>query len=263
MCLATGTEYSLKYFIMNKVISDRQWSYLLFFASLSCIFVATISPFEFVYPQGFSGQFVIEEFNFGSSISDYLQNIFLFISWGISLAAILNRHKKRFWIILLFSALVSALLSFSIELTQFFLPSRVSNLTDIIYNTLGGSFGGILYRWRIDIICFITAILTGNLKQLSLKFLLLTIVGYCSIAILGIWVLLVSVNLSNWDDNYYLAIGNEVTGDRPWQGSIRSLYICDRSFNPSEVIQVFEQKDDFFSKLPSLVTSLIYYLWKT
>lgn len=244
---------------MNKIIGDRTWGYLLLIASLSCIFAATLSPFEFVIPEGFSGQFIIQEFNFGSSIKDYLQNILLFIPLGISLGVIITPIRQQFWIILIFSILVSAILSTTIELTQFFLIPRVSNLTDIIYNSLGGALGVILYYWRINIIRFIIAILTGNLKRLSLKVLLLTIGGYCSIVILGILLLLISVNLNNWDNDYYLAIGNEVTGDRPWNGNINSLYICDRSLDESQVTKGFKYKDDFFAQLPSLITSLVFF----
>ena len=240
---------------MNKIIRNRRWVYLLLIASLSLIIAATISPFNFVIPEGFSWEFIVEKFKFGSTIKDYLQNNLLFIPLGISLAVIINRIEKKVWIILIFCLLISGIVSINIELTQFFLPTRVSNLTDIINNSLGGTFGGILYCWRINIIQFITTILTGNLKQLSLKLLIRVIVGYCLIVILGICLLLISANLSNWDNDYYLAIGNEVTGDRPWEGTINSLYICDRSLNQSEVVKAFKSNDDFFSQLPSLVTS--------
>ncbi|WP_019505311.1 VanZ family protein [Pleurocapsa sp. PCC 7319] len=237
------------------MIGYRRWGWLLLVASLSCICIATIFPFEFSIPEGLSWQFVIEEFNFGSSVKDYLQNILLFIPLGISLGIVLTPKQPKVWIIL-GSLFTSAILSTTIELTQFLLPTRVSNLTDIIYNSLGGTLGGVLYYWRIHIIQFFSGILTGNPHKLSLKSLLIAIVSYCSLVILGIWVLLISVNLSNWDEDYYLAIGNEVTGDRPWNGYIQSLYICDRSLNQQEVTKVFDYPDSFFSQLPSLVTSL-------
>ena len=240
------------------MISSRRWGWLLLVASLSCICVATIFPFKFVIPEGLSGQFIIEEFNFGSSVKDYLQNILLFIPLGISLGIILTPKQPKVWIIL-GSLFTSAILSTTIELTQFLLPTRVSNLTDIIYNSLGGTLGGVLYYWRIHIIQFFSGILTGNPHKLSLKSLLIAIVSYCSLVVLGIWVLLISVNLSNWDENYYLAIGNEVTGDRPWNGYIHSIYISDRSLNSSEVVTAFKQTDSFFFQLPSLVTSLVFH----
>ena len=68
--------------IMNKIIGNRRWVYLLLIASLSLIIAATISPFNFVIPEGFSWEFIVEKFKFGSTIKDYLQNNLLFIPLG-------------------------------------------------------------------------------------------------------------------------------------------------------------------------------------
>ncbi len=231
----------------------QRWGYLLLIASLSAICVATIFPFKFVIPPGFSGRFVIEEFNFGSNVKDYLQNILLFIPFGISLAFIVDRPQRNTAIILIVG-LSGAMVSTAIELTQFFLPIRVSNLTDIIYNSLGATLGGILYCWRSEIIQLAIGIITGDRRKLSLKSLLVAIFSYCSIVILGIWVLLINVNLSNWNEDFPLVIGNEATGDRPWNGYINNLYICDRSLSKFEVEKAFEQADTFFPQLSSLVT---------
>lgn len=240
------------------MIGYRRWGWLLLVASLSCICVATIFPFKFSIPEGFSWQFIIEEFNFGSSVKDYLQNILLFIPLGISLGIIFTPTQQKIGMILGIIFFTSALLSTSIELSQFLLPSRISNLTDIIYNSLGGILGGILYYWRTYIIDFFSGVLTANPHKLSLKSLLVAIATYCILILFGIWVLSISVNLTNWVEDYYLAIGNEVTGDRPWNGYIQSLYISDRSLNSSEVVQSFDHNDSFFSQLPSLVTSLVF-----
>lgn len=233
---------------------NRQWSYLLLIASLSAIIVATIYPFKFVVPEGFSLEFIIEKFKFGSAVKDYLQNILLFIPLGISLAAIYER-KQRNTLLILIICLISAMVSTAVEITQFCLPVRISNLTDIIYNSLGGTLGGVLYCWRSKINKFALGIIKADPEQLSLKSLLIAIAGYCSLVILGVWVLLISVNLSNWDEEFYLAIGNEVTGDRPWNGHIYNLYISDRSLDKSQIKQAFEQTDNVFTD-PSLVTVL-------
>ena len=242
---------------MNYIFGYKSWSYLLLVASLFCIFIATISPFEFITPEGFSINYIVEKFNFGSSLKDYWQNILLFIPLGISLFIITANKHRNIWLILIICCLVSAVISTAVEFTQLFLPTRVSNLTDIIFNTCGGCVGGILYLWRRNIIQFFAGILTGNRHKLSLKSLLTAIAIYCSIVILGIWILLNSINLSNWDDDYYLAIGNEVTGDRPWHGYINSVYICDRALNQSEVIQAFED-NNFLPQLSGLIASFVF-----
>jgi hypothetical protein len=47
-------------------------------------------------------------------------------------------------------------------------------------------------------------------------------------------------SLSNWDGGHSLALGNELTGDRPWLGSIRLVAIYSRDLTASEVGQNFQ-----------------------
>ena len=239
---------------MSQTTGYKYWGYLLLLASLICIFVATLNPLNFFLTPNFTLDSIADRFNRSSDVKDYWQNILLFIPLGVSLSLIFgsSRHFFRPIIIcLLFSAAVSSL----VEVTQLFLPTRVSNLADIISNSLGGIVGGILFYWRSSILKFIAGILTHNQALLSLKSLLIAIATYCSLVALAIVVLLVNVNLSNWNDSYHLAIGNEVTGDRPWQGYINSLHICDRAFVSSQVSQIFDLDDFACVPASELITS--------
>ncbi|MEM7593961.1 MAG: VanZ family protein [Cyanobacteria bacterium P01_A01_bin.83] len=212
--------------------------------------VATISPFDFLVTDKLSWQYIINEFKFGSNLKDYWQNILLFISWGFGIAAIISRNQKSPILVVLACFVASATLSITVEITQLFLPSRVSNLTDIICNTIGGTIGGVLYYYQRNIIKFFLAIITGNIEQLSLKSIVKVFVIYCSLIALAITILFNSVNLNTWDD-YYLAIGNEISGDRPWRGYLNNLYISDRAFNIDQVKTALEQantlKQDYSS----------------
>ncbi|NJO96266.1 MAG: VanZ family protein [Pleurocapsa sp. CRU_1_2] len=240
---------------MNIKKSSR-WGNLLFIASLAAIVIATISPFNFQIPPGFSDQFIFQKFEFGGSVKDYWQNILLFIPLGISLAMIGDRQRLNSPTIVAVACLVSILTTSAVETTQLFLPSRVSNLSDIICNSLGGTLGAIFYFWRKYIAQFLLGLIYQDTNRLSLKSLLIAIASYCAFVTLMVLVLLANVNLSNWDDYYYLAIGNEVTGDRPWNGRINNLYISDRGFNPSQVQQAFTEADTLFAQSPDLVTFL-------
>jgi glycopeptide antibiotics resistance protein len=233
-----------------------RWGYLLFIASLAAIIFATISPFNFQIPAGFSGQFILQEFKFASSVKDYWQNILLFMPLGIGLAMMFAPKQLSTSAILIVVCLASILISSAVEITQFCLPSRVSNVTDIICNSLGGTLGGILYFWRSQIIQLLIGIVCRDFERLSLKSLLRAIACYCFLVMVLIWALAVNVNLSNWDDNFHLTIGNEVTGDRPWNGQISDLYISDRGLNPSEVQQIFKAADVFLAQSSDLVTSI-------
>lgn len=237
-----------------KIEKSPRWGSLLFIASLAAIVVATISPFNFQIPPGFSIQNIFQRFEFGGSVKDYWQNILLFMPLGISLAMMSAPQQLSNPAILAIVCLFSLLTTSAVEITQLFLASRVSNLSDIICNSLGGTIGAIFYFWRGYIAQFLLGLIYQDSDRLSLKSLLIAIASYCSLVTIAIWFLLANVNLSNWDDYYRLAIGNEVTGDRPWNGRISNLAISDRGFNPSEVQQVFTQADVLFAQSPNLVT---------
>jgi glycopeptide antibiotics resistance protein len=233
-----------------------RWGNLLFIASLATIVIATTSPFNFQIPAGFSGQFQFlrQKFEFGGSVKDYWQNILLFIPLGISLASISARKQLSTPAILAVACLVSILTSSAVEIIQLFLSSRVSNVTDIICNSLGGTLGALLYFWRSNLAQLLKGIIYRDSNRLSLKSVLIAIASYCSLVLVMILALLANINLSNWDDNFHLTIGNEVTGDRPWNGQISNLSISDRGFNQSQVQQTFIEPDTFFAQSPDLVT---------
>jgi len=130
-------------------IKSSFWRNIWLIASLSAIVAATISPFNFTIPTGFSYEYILDKFRFGSTLKDYWQNILLFLPFGISLAvAILRQRLVNRPIAIAIISVTSILLSSTIEMTQLLLPSRVSNLSDIICNSLGGILGGIIYFWR-------------------------------------------------------------------------------------------------------------------
>ena len=232
----------------------RRWSYLLLIASLSVIGVATIYPFKFVIPEGLSVKSILESFKYSSSIKDYTQNILLFIPLGISVAVIATHRKLGNWSIFI-SCSIAVAVSTTVELTQLFLPVRVSNLTDIICNSLGGLVGATLYYWRKDLIDFAIGVVIDR-RRLSLKSLSVAIFSYCTIVTMAIWILLVNANLSNWDEDYYLIIGNETTDDLPWNGYLNSLYISDRSLERSQAAIALDNPDRFFSRSDDLIISL-------
>lgn len=47
-------------------------------------------------------------------------------------------------------------------------------------------------------------------------------------------------DFSSWDQGYKLAIGNEVSGDRPWLGELHLVAIYSRAISKSEVVDHFE-----------------------
>ena len=202
-----------------------------------------------------------EQFIFGSAIKDYWQNILLFIPLGIGISVLAEDRRLNSLSLFLASLVVSAIASTTVEVTQIFLPSRVSNFSDIICNTLGGCLGASLYSYRRGAILFALGLLTFDRCKLSVKSLLKAIFGYCMLIFLAVWFLSANANLSNWENDFYLVLGNEVTGDRPWKGIISRCYIYDRAIPSSQIELVFQPlkgSDDFLTRLPGSIVAIGY-----
>lgn len=149
---------------------------------------------------------------------DILKNLLLFFPLGICLSWYLHQILSKNTLHLIsYIFLFCFGFSYSIELTQIFLPTRCAALNDVLCNTLGGFAGSILYFYkRYFLIGWLTA---GLLLSIPLQ---------------------QKTVISNWDDNYFLLIGNELTGDRPWKGLVSGLFLTDAVVPPKNI-------EDFFS----------------
>jgi VanZ family protein len=89
-----------------------------------------------------------EDFRFTRSyLMDILTNILGFIPFGFFISAYLRMKKPRSNLgLLLLSVIIAGCISLSIELIQVYLPSRSSQLTDVITNMLGAALGTYLTR---------------------------------------------------------------------------------------------------------------------
>lgn len=82
-----------------------------------------------------------------SNRRNILGNIILFVPLGILLETFLIHKKNN----ILKSLLVIILISFSFELMQFIFAIGVSDINDLILNTLGGVIGILIYQGMIAI----------------------------------------------------------------------------------------------------------------
>ena len=226
-------------------------------ASLITIILVTVYPFNFLYPISRSRSQILASFYYTTTIKDYVRNILLFIPWGIALARFTSTKTHNCGRVILISFFASAIISSNIELIQILLPTRTSSFSDIFCNTLGGILGSSLYCWRKDFAALIKAIVRNDYRQINLSFVLIVILIYSSIVSIAIAIFMANINFSNWAEDRYLAVGGEVTGQIHWTGYITSLHICDRALNKTEINTAFDRTHTFFSRLPSLVTSLI------
>jgi VanZ family protein len=90
-----------------------------------------------------------EDFRFNRSyLMDILTNILGFIPFGFIFSAYLwVRKPQSNFQLLLKSVIIAGCISLLIELVQVYLPSRNSQLTDVITNILGATLGIILFHF--------------------------------------------------------------------------------------------------------------------
>lgn len=91
-----------------------------------------------------------EEFKFESNYaSDLILNFLAFVILGFLTVAAYSYFSLKKSLLLFIAVLNSFLISITIETLQVFLPSRTSQLSDLILNTLGGYSGGAAYYYFI------------------------------------------------------------------------------------------------------------------
>ncbi|GAA6623139.1 VanZ family protein [Scytonema sp. NUACC26] len=230
--------------------------FFMVFGSIIVVLLATLYPFNFSLPYNFSIRNISSQFESTSNFTDQVNNIILFIPLGFSLSSSLQKRKIPLIGKILLVFLGSAGLSLTVELLQLFLPSREPTPADIINNTISGLVGLLCFylchSQNFDSI--LTSIENSTLGRSTQK-ITLFFSGYILLvfAVSTIW--LGTTNLSGWNLNYPLIIGNEKTGNRPWQGYISKIYIADRAISKNEVEKVFAEENYFHTMGNSLLTS--------
>lgn len=230
--------------------------FILVILSILVVLVATLSPFNFSFPDTFSLPELVASFDNSSFFKDQVNNILLFAPLGFGFASLLQRIRMKPTIQFLAVILVSAGLSFTVEALQVFLPSRTPTPADIFNNTIGGLVGLIcFYVWNSQSFIYTLIHRENSRASNSIKKLTLFFLGYILISFLVSIAWQHTTNLSNWSLNYPLLIGNEQTGDRPWQGYVSEVSIADRAISKNEVSQVFNQQNESKTIENSLLAS--------
>jgi VanZ like family/Concanavalin A-like lectin/glucanases superfamily len=160
--------------------------------------------------------------------SDVLNNLILYMPLGIALSG---------WS--LTRALLYGLgLSTSAELLQLGYIDRTPSFADIASNTAGAVIGYLAARVFLS---------TGAKGPRSVGILRPVAAAAIPIAILGTLALLHNrppSDFSNWNPGFQLAVGNELSGDRPWTGTISELAIYPFAMSPSQINDFVHQSRD-------------------
>jgi hypothetical protein len=153
------------------------------------------------------------------TVDDFVNNLVLYVPLGIALSG--SSLVRAF--------LVGLTLSTSAEVLQLGYVGRIPSFTDIASNTCGAVVGYLAAMfWRRATGC----------DPVSVRVYRPLARAAIPIAIVGTVILLFHrprSDFSNWDPTYHLAIGNELTGDRPWAGTISEAVIYPFAIAPSQI----------------------------
>ncbi|OKH23048.1 hypothetical protein NIES593_11360 [Hydrococcus rivularis NIES-593] len=223
-------------------IIDRlveRWTPALVIGSFLLVLVATLYPFNFSFQHGISIELITHSFYHPSNSGDLVRNILLFVPFGFGATCLTQRLKLGSIASFLAVAIASTVLSVTVEILQVFIPSRAPTIADIATNSIGGYLGFVcFYLLQLIPLGFAWAIAKRK-WLLSPKTLTAGFIGYFSLMCLIAIALQNTVNLSNWESSFPLLLGNEQTGDRPWQGYISQVDIADRALSKAEIAQIF------------------------
>ena len=220
------------------------------------VLVTTLFPFNFSFKDGFAIKEVIHSFNNQSNLTDWLGNILLFIPFGFGLACMSQKNKFRGIAAVIGILLVSFCLSLTVEILQGFLPGREPTFSDLLLNSVSGVLGFLGFNlWRVKTLSQSAENAEKTRKGFSLKYLTVCLLGYLILAVGTSLTFQTGTNFSNWDDSFPLLLGNERTGDRPWQGYISEISILNRGLAKDEVASLFSEQSSLATVEDSLIAS--------
>jgi VanZ family protein len=223
-----------------------QWAPRIVTWNLLLVLVSTLFPFDFSFKNGFSVKEIASSFITSSHLIDRVANVLLFLPLGFGFTGLLQ--SRRFGVVakLAIVLIVSAGLSFTVEVLQVFLPSRYPTGYDILNNSIGGFLGSLFFHlWSFKILSYASALIEKIKNCLSIKKLTACFIGYMALTFLISIAWQSPTSLRNWDLTFPLLLGNERTGDRPWQGYVSEVYMTDRAISQEQVARAFSDKRFF------------------
>jgi glycopeptide antibiotics resistance protein len=222
--------------------------------SILIVLVATLYPFNFSISGNLSIRKLLNSFDNTSFIIDQVNNLLLFMPLGFGMASILKRQNLKISAKLTIIIAISLCLSASVEILQSFLPSRIPTPADIMNNTIGGVLGLLcFYIWDSNSFSSTLMRMENSRISRSSKRIFCLIFTYVILAYLITLPWQHTIKLNTWNQNFPLLIGNESTGDRPWQGYISNLAITDQEISQTEIAKLLAEPN----KLDNLGNSLI------
>ena len=221
---------------------SSSWSNRFLIAALVGILFLTLFPFRFDFQSrlpGGTSPFFLGNGAKTAGLADAFLNVLLFIPLGFGLAEKLRERKipRAACFFIVYAA--GAFLSYAIEITQIYIPMRDSGWEDVFTNSTGAIVGFLVYE-------LLGALIIDSLSKLEMalraRLTLQRTASLLAVCFL-FWFTVSAVfqkqtRLSNWEPDGLLLVGNEATGQSPWQGRIQKLQIADQPVQDGTAIDL-------------------------
>ena len=215
--------------------SASSWSNRVLALAVVGILFLTLYPFRFslhTNPPLNRSPFLLVSGGKSTGPLNAFLNILMFVPFGFGLAQKLREKGKSGATILLLTMAAGAFLSYCIELTQIYIPTRDSGWEDVFTNTTGAVVGYFLFE-LVGKPILKSASEIENLFERFMKLprALWIIPLYFAICFVVSALLQTESRLSNWMHDSQLVVGNDAMGhlDRAWTGDISLVEFWSRA----------------------------------
>src|ERR1700691_880521 len=222
---------------LNDQLRASATSNRILIAAIAGIIFLTLYPFRFLLNRHVHGPvipFFLDGWGKAAGPFDVVLNILLFVPYGFGLALKFRGKGKSRAATLGVCLVAGALLSYTIELLQFYIPLRDSGWEDVFTNSTGSVVGFLLFE-----LCgtFVLGLLSdaerifGVWLSLGRSVLVLTLY-------FGLWfafsiMLARQVRLSGWQPASVLIVGNRISAQSRsgWKGEVYQLEFWDHALS--------------------------------
>jgi glycopeptide antibiotics resistance protein len=229
---------------LKQAHGSRRFNWGLLFFFLVCILIAllTLFPYQILPAEtkmNRHGPFWLWLFEKHPTPLNMFANVLLFVPFGYGLGWWFDK-TLRWTKVLALACVAGFAFSFSIELTQAFMPTRTSSWYDVLTNTAGSPIGWMLFRIFGDRIAQrFSSCMDTILWRLSARLAVGFFFFYAIAGIAASIPLSRMAMLSNWDETYPLFVGKTPKESRGWRGNVSEISIADRYVSSAEAGRVF------------------------
>jgi glycopeptide antibiotics resistance protein len=218
------------------------WSNRFLLAAVAGILFLTLFPFRFDFQSrlpGGTSPFFLGNGGKTAGLADAFLNVLLFIPLGFGLTEKLRERTMSRTASFFIVYAAGALLSYAIEITQIYIPMRDSGWEDVLTNSTGSIVGFLVYE-------LLGALIINSLSKLEMalraRLTLQRAAAFLALYFL-FWFTISAMfqkqtRLSNWEPDSLLVVGNEATGQSPWQGRVQRLQVADQAVPDAAAIDL-------------------------